>query len=839
MSTNIKIKKNDGRIEEYNPAKYQRRTLIAVEGLENCSASEIEMHAAPSIIDGASAADIQIALIKASANLISPEKPEYEIATARLLNQKIRKEVYGQWKPKPLLEMIKRNCDAGFYDGKYLFDNYSEEDILRYETYLDYDRDENFVYSGLNKVEKSYLMRRFKKIHETPQEMFLLLVMFAFAKYKGKERDKWVKEGYNILSSFEASLPTPIMIQLRTAFRKFISCNVLAMGDSKETLANAAKLIYLMVAGGAGLGIQPGDIRGLGAYIDNGRLEHTGAFPLLKSTEKNTKAFVQPSRDGSATNYYPFFHIEIQSFMVIGNNKGTEDTRVRNMDHAIIFNKLFFERWMNKEEITLFYMNDCVDLTSFMGDDDKFKELYEGYEKSVPAERQVKVKASELLNLFLDERFLQSREYCMFSDNVNKQGVFHVPVKSSNLCAEITLPTFPIRGISLKRNITFASIENEAKYYALRREAYSYQINDEKLRNYQIQMRQYYDFVSDDILAPVDETKIYDYFDLTGYVNLSEVAVCILAGINMGYVSTKRLPIVSEFLVRFLEELIDYMDYEVPEVEKAAKMRRTLGIGFSDTFHDLAKNKKFYNTRDGRQFTHDRVELAAYHMIRTSMELAKEKGKCLLFSDTKYSDGIFPRDTYKKTVDELCDGNANPFELDWEQLREDVKTHGMRHSTLMANAPFGSSAMVSNSTSGIEPPRKLVNTKKGDIKIVPEYSKYGKYYTTAWSPDFNNVDYFKYVAIFQKFMCQSISTNQYTNLIATGGKVKKSQLLIDFLTLYKYGGKTWYYSNIISNSRTDDTEEDDDVDISADMIDDDIVDNGDNQSDCASGACKV
>ena len=168
MSANIKIKKNDGRIEEYNPAKYQRRTLIAVEGLENCSASEIEMHAAPSIIDGASAADIQIALIKASANLISPEKPEYEIATARLLNQKIRKEVYGQWKPKPLLEMIKRNCDAGFYDGKYLFDNYSEEDILRYETYLDYDRDENFVYSGLNKVEKSYLMRVDGVIIERP-----------------------------------------------------------------------------------------------------------------------------------------------------------------------------------------------------------------------------------------------------------------------------------------------------------------------------------------------------------------------------------------------------------------------------------------------------------------------------------------------------------------------------------------------------------------------------------------------------------------------------------------------------------------------------------------------
>jgi ribonucleoside-diphosphate reductase alpha chain len=285
------------------------------------------------------------------------------------------------------------------------------------------------------------------------------------------------------------------------------------------------------------------------------------------------------------------------------------------------------------------------------------------------------------------------------------------------------------------------------------------------------------------------------------------------------------------------------MDYEVPEVEKAAKMRRTLGIGFSDTFHDLAKNKQFYNTRDGRQFTHDRVELAAYHMIRTSMELAKEKGPCQLFSDTKYSEGIFPRDTYKKTVDELCDGDANPFNLDWEALREDVKTHGMRHSTLMANAPFGSSAMVSNSTSGIEPPRKLVNTKKGDIKIVPDYIKYGKYYTTAWSPEFNNVDYFKYAAIFQKFICQSISTNQYTNLIVTGGKVKKSRLIAEFLTAYRYGLKTLYYSNIISNTRKD-GEDEDNLDLH-NAIDDgesvleEIDDEDSGPKGCASGACHV
>ena len=834
MSVVENIIKNDGRVENYNPEKYHRRTNIAAEGL-NCSASLIEMHAAASIIEGSSSQDIQKALIKAGADLITPEFPDYEIATARLLNQKIRKDVYGQWEPKPLLEMINNNAKAGYYDGKYLFEHYTEEDINRYQKLLNFERDENFVYSGLAKVEKSYLMKRYGKTQETPQEMFLLIVMFAFAKYKGKLRDKWVKEGYDILSTFEASLPTPIMIQLRTAFRRFISCNVLAMGDSKETLANAARAIYLMVAGGAGLGVQPGDIRGINAPIDNGRLEHTGYFPIGKSTEKNTKAFVQPSRDGSATNYYPFFHIEIKSFMVLGNNKGTEETRIREMDHAIIFNDLFFERYLKGEDITLFFMNDVEDLTSFMGFPEKFKEKYLEAERTIPAERTVKVKASELLNLFADERFLQSREYCMFADNMQQQGMFKVPVKSSNLCAEITLPTFPIRGISLKRNIKFRSDEDMEKYYLLRQEAYFYQINDEKVEYYKEEISKYFEFVNpNDMLAEVDETIYFDYFDLRGKINLSEIAVCILAGINLGYVTNHRLPIVSEFLVRFLEELIDYMDYDLPEVEKAAKMRRTLGIGFSDVFHDLAKNKQFYNTKEGRQYIHDRTELAAYHMIRTSIELAKEKGPCMLYRDSKYSDGIFPRDTAKHTIKELVNVDANPFNLDWDLLKSEAKQHGVRHSTLMANAPFGSSAMVSNSTSGIEPPRKLVNSKKGDVKIVPDYKKYGKYYTTAWGEDFNNVDYFKFVAVVQKSMCQSVSTNQYTNLIAMGGKVKKSQLIIDILTAYRYGLKTLYYSNIISNNRKDGEDLEDDA-----LLTGEEIDNGDAQSDCASGACKV
>jgi len=369
-------------------------------------------------------------------------------------------------------------------------------------------------------------------------------------------------------------------------------------------------------------------------------------------------------------------------------------------------------------------------------------------------------------------------------------------------CTEIGVPIFPIRGISIKRNIHFKYKEDRDEYYKLRTECYYHSDNDKEIHRYQIKMQKLYSFTNEDLTAEVDESKDYDYFDLFGYVNLSEVGVCILGGVNMGYCSDDRLPIVSEFLVRLLEEIIDYGEYSAVEVEKAAKMRRTLGIGFSDIFHLMAKNKKFYNTREGRQFLSNRIELCAYHMTRTSIDLAKERGPCQLVSDTKYHDGIMPIDTYEKTVDELV-GDNEEFALDWELLRSGLLKYGIRHSTLMANAPFGSSAMVSNSTSGIEPPRGLATTKKGTVKLVPDIKKYGKYYTTAWGDDFNNIDYFKFIAVAQKWMDQTISVNEYHNLLKTNGKKKKTDLIEGVLTHRYYGGKTLYYSNIRSTDQAD------------------------------------
>lgn len=284
-----------------------------------------------------------------------------------------------------------------------------------------------------------------------------------------------------------------------------------------------------------------------------------------------------------------------------------------------------------------------------------------------------------------------------------------------------------------------------------------------------------------------------------------EVGVCILAGLQHGYLTDERVPVASEYLVRFLEEMIDYMDYSDKEIEYSAKKRRTLGIGHSDVFHYLAKNKVFYNTLEGRNLMHKRYELATYHMTKASVELAKEKGACELYKDTKYSDGMVTLDCYKKTIDELT---TEPLHCDWDILRKELKSHGIRHSTLTAIPPFGNSSKVGNATSGVEPPRFLA-TVKDDKKVkltqlVPEYNKLKHYYSTAWGDDFNNIDYFKFIAIAQKFTDQAISTNQYTNLLKyEGGKVPMRVLEEEFITAYKYGLKTMYYQNFRSDEDVD------------------------------------
>lgn len=837
----IMIEKRNGKLEPLNAEKYHKHLEHAVRGIDGVSISQLEMDASMQIVNGTKSIDIQKALIKTAGDGVYDNYKLDKVA-ARLLNQDLRKEVYGQYEPKPFLDMLIKNLEDNVYDKDYLLDNYTLEEISEISSVIDYDKDDEFTYGGLKKNCSSYLIKKYDKIRETPQELYLALNLYVFAKYKDKYsaefRKRWVKLGYEILSSHYVSLPTPIIKQLRTTFRRFISCVLIPFGDTKNTIANAFRTILVVVAGGAGLGLGVSDIRGLDAYIDDGRMKHEGIFPILKAAEKTTKAFTQPDRDGSSTEYFPWFHIEVERLMVLGNAKGTDDVRVRDMDHAIMFEKLFFERYAMNKDVTLFYMNDVNNIVSYMGDYDKFKEMYEEAEARVPDDRKVVVPAKLIFHTFIDERVLTSREYTAFMDNIQEHSSYDVPIKESNLCTEITQPNYPIYDTTnIKRNIVFETESDREMYYKIRKEAYYHQDSD-SVKKYQELLRPYYKFYTNDLEAEVDETKPYDYFDISGMVNLSEVGVCIIAGINLGMVPEDKIPLVSEYLVRLEDELIDYMEYDLPEIEKAAKMRRGIGIGFSDIFHLLAKNNVKYNTLEGRQLVHDRVELAAYHMIKTSIQLAKDFGPCMLYTDTKYAKGLLPIDTYAKTVDELV--KHNNLNLDWDTIREDLSKYGMRHSTLMANAPFGSSSIPSNATPGIEPPRGLITKKDGLPKIVPEYELYKDNYTLVWSDEFNNLDYFKFIAVVQKHMDQTISVNQYHNLNLYPDKKIPQSLMIEEILLHRYyGGQTLYYLNITS---TKDGEDVHDVSGDVDELDNDINEDiviEDSYDACGSGGCSI
>jgi len=437
MNSKILVKKRDGSLKELNHEKYHQHVEHAIRGVKDASASEIEFMANMNIVNGIKTEDIQKALIMAAADKIY-EDPVYDKPAARLLNQDLRKEVYNAYEPNDFISFILNNINNNIYDKDYLYKYYTKEEVIELLDIIDYSKDDNFSYAGLKRETDGYLIKKYNKIKETPQESYIMLSMFAFAKYKEKydneTRKKWVTICYEALSNFEVSFPTPIISKLRTTFRGFISCVLISMGDTKLSIANAMKNIILVVASGSGIGLDGSDIRGRGADIDHGRMEHVGTFPIIKAAEKTTKSFVQPDRDGSTTTFYNFYNVEILDMMTWGNTKGNADNRIRDMDHAIKFNDLFFKRYADDKDITLFYTNDVPLLQACLGDSETFISYYEEYERTVPKDRQFKVHSSIIFDNFLSERALQAREYTVFMDEFQQHSSYDIPLKQSNLC---------------------------------------------------------------------------------------------------------------------------------------------------------------------------------------------------------------------------------------------------------------------------------------------------------------------------------------------------------------------------------------------------------------------
>jgi len=741
MSNGTKVKKRDGSIEPLNLEKMHIMCEEACKNLAGVSASQVEIQSGIQFYDGITTAEIQEILIRSASDLISLDNPNYQYVAARLLLYSLRKSLYGRlWELPHLMDHIQECIKKDVYDADILV-KYCEEEIELLNGIIDHGRDFLFTYAGLRQVADKYLVqdRSSGKVYETPQFMYLLIAMTIFADYPKKTRLDYVTRYYTAISKHRINIPTPIMGGVRTPLRQFASCVLVDADDTLDSIFSSDMAIGKYVAQRAGIGINAGRIRGINSKIRGGEVQHTGVVPFLKKFESTVRCCTQNGiRGGSATVHFPIWHKEIQDIIVLKNNKGTEDNRVRKLDYSIQLSKLFYERFITNEKITLFSPHDVPGLYDSFGTE-SFDELYCTYEsdESIPKTR---VDAQELILNILKERAETGRMYLMNIDHCNSHSSFLDKVNMSNLCQEITLPTKPIQHID----------------------------------------------------------------DPDG-----EIALCILSAINVGKINRlEELEDLCDLSVRGLEELIDYQGYPVKAAENSTKKRRSLGIGFIGLAHYLAKNGEHYDDSSAWQLTHDLTEAFQYYLLKSSNQLAKEKGKCEYFDRTKYSQGILPIDTYKSDVDEIV---PNKLNYDWESLRTSITTHGLRHSTLSAQMPSESSSIVSNATNGIEPPRDYLSvkkSKKGPLKqIVPSYSYLKNNYTILWEMK-NNDGYIKVISVMQKFFDQAISGNwSYNPEHFDDNEVPVSVMANDLLTTYKYGWKTSYYQNTY-DIKTDEVEED-------------------------------
>ena len=740
MST-INVEKRDGSIEPLNLEKIHKMVEEACEGLSGVSASQVEMHSDIQFHDGITTENIQEILIRSASDLICLDNPNYQFVAARLLLFSLRKQVFNKnvWKDgmPSAYDVALYNVTVNKVYDEDILDKYSDEDWDRINTWIDHGRDYLFSFAGLRQVVDKYLVqdRSTGEVYETPQYMYLFIAMTLFADYPLSNRLDYVRRYYNAISKHKINIPTPIMAGVRTPLRQFASCVLVDVDDTLDSIFSSDMAIGKYVAQRAGIGINAGRIRGINAKIRGGEVQHTGVVPFLKKFESTVRCCTQNGiRGGSATVHFPIWHQEIEDIIVLKNNKGTEDNRVRKLDYSIQISKLFYERFIANGEISLFSPHDVPGLYDAFGTD-TFDDLYVRYESDKFTPRKT-IGAQELIFSLLKERAETGRLYIMNIDHCNAHSSFKDKINMSNLCQEITLPTDPLQ-----------HIDGEG-----------------------------------------------------------EIALCILSAINVGKINKlSDLEELTDLAVRGLEELIDYQNYPIKAAEVSTKNRRSLGVGYIGLAHYLAKQGEHYDDPNAWKLVHDLSESFQYNLLRSSNQIAKEKGACGYYNRTKYSDGILPIDTYKSEVDEIAGG----LNCDWDSLRSDIKEYGLRHSTLSAQMPSESSSVVSNATNGIEPPRDFLSikkSKKGPLKqIVPQYNTLKSNYTLLWEMK-SNRGYINVVSVMQKFFDQAISGNwSYNPENYPENKIPVSVMAGDFLNTYKYGWKTSYYQNTY-DSKIDDVD---------------------------------
>ena len=743
-ATNIKVTKRDGRLEDIDLDKIHRVVTWAAEGLQNVSVSQVELKSHIQFYNGIRTDDIHETIIKAAADLISQDTPDYQYLAARLAIFHLRKIAYGEFEPPHLYDHVKKLTEAGKYD-RHIIEDYSREEFDELNAYIDHSRDMTFSYAAVKQLEGKYLVqnRVTRQIYETPQFLYILVAMCLFSKYPKETRLDYVKRFYDAVSTFKVSLPTPIMSGVRTPTRQFSSCVLIECDDSLDSINATTSAIVKYVSQRAGMGINAGRIRGLGSEIRGGEAQHTGCIPFFKMFQAAVKSCSQGGvRGGAATLFYPLWHIEAESLLVLKNNRGVEDNRIRQLDYGVQINRLLYTRLIKGGNITLFSPNEVPGLyDAFFADQDEFERLYTQYEQD-PNIRKRTLPATELFSTLMQERAGTGRIYIQNVDHCNTHSPFDprvAPVHQSNLCMEIALPTKPLDNIN----------------------------------------------------------------DPNG-----EIALCTLSAFNLGALNNlDELEELADLTVRALDALLDYQDYPVAAARTATMNRRTLGIGVINYAYYLAKNGVRYSDDSALGLTHRTFEAMQYYLLKASVNLAKEYGACPLFNQTVYSQGKLPIDTYKKDLDAVCNEplHYDWESLRADILKYGLRNSTL--TALMPSETSSQIANATNGIEPPRGLVSVKASKDGILKqVVPEFETLKDAYETLWQLP-GNEGYLKLVGVMQKFVDQSISANTaYDPGKFEGNKVSMKQMLKDLLTAYKYGVKTLYYHN--TRDGADDTQTD-------------------------------
>ena len=738
----ITVIKRNGQREQLTLEKWQTQIAKVCRGIADVSQSMIEIKAQPHFYDGITTQEIDGITLRAIVDLIDVESnPDvghvnYQYVAGKQRLSMLRKDVYGSYEPPHLYEIVKTNVATGLYTAE-LLEWYSEEDWNKMNDMLDHSKDEEYGYAAIEQLIEKYLVknRATKETYETPQIRYMVAAATVFHREEpNTARMRFIKEYYTAASDGLFTLATPVLAGLGTPTKQFSSCVLIRSDDDLDSIFASGEMMAKYASKRAGIGLEIGRLRPLGSPIRGGEIMHTGMIPFLKKWFGDLRSCSQGGiRNASATVFYPIWHHQFDDLIVLKNNQGTEETRVRHMDYGVVLSAFFWRRFRNKENITFFDPNEVPDLyEAFYRNTELFEQLYVKYEKRKDLRKKTMSAEEVFKSGILKERTDTGRIYLVFIDNVMNQGPFdpeYHTIYQSNLCCEILLPTKSFRRLD----------------------------------------------------------------DDTG-----RIALCTLGSINWGaFRNPEDMRRACRILQRSLCNILDYQDFLSIQSKLSNDEIQPLGIGVTNLAYWHAKRSYRYGDNDALAEVKVWMEHQAFYLTESTVELAKERGRCKDSDRTRYGQGEFPWERRAQGVNQLTDFAP---ELDWENLRQEMKQHGVRNATLMAIAPVESSSVVINSTNGIEMPMSLISTKESKAgsltQVVPEYNRLKNKYQLMWEqPDCDG--YLKTAAVLAAYVDQSISTNTFYNPAHFADrKVPTTLVAKNLMQAHMWGLKTFYYSLI-------------------------------------------